>query len=56
VNFLDLDITIVYSDGSPEFAFKVYHKPGTAYAYLPYRTYHTRHVFRGWLKAKCTGC
>ncbi len=39
VNFLDLDITIVYSDGSADFAFKVYRKPGTAYAYLPYGSY-----------------
>jgi hypothetical protein len=52
VNFLDLDITIVYSDGSADFAFKVYRKPGTAYAYLPYGSYHARHVFRGWLKAE----
>jgi hypothetical protein len=52
VNFLDLDITISYSDGSADFAFKVYRKPGTAYAYLPYGSYHARHVFRGWLKAE----
>ncbi len=47
MNFLDLDITIVYSDESADFAFKVYRKPGTAYAYLPYGSYHARHVFRG---------
>jgi hypothetical protein len=52
VNFLDLDITVVYSPGSADFAFKVYRKPGTAYAYLPYGSYHARHVFRGWLKAE----
>jgi hypothetical protein len=52
VNFLDLDITIVYSQASADFAFKVYRKPGTAYAYLPYGSYHVRHVFRGWLKAE----
>jgi hypothetical protein len=52
VNFLDLDITVVYSFGSADFAFKVYRKPGTAYAYLPYGSYHARHVFRGWLKAE----
>ena len=52
VNFLDLDITVVYSSGSADFAFKVYRKPGTAYAYLPYGSYHARHVFRGWLKAE----
>ena len=52
VNFLDLDITVVYSSGSADFAFRVYRKPGTAYAYLPYGSYHARHVFRGWLKAE----
>jgi len=52
VKFLDLDMPIVYSDGSAVFAFKVYRKPGTAYAYLPYGSYHARHVFRGWLKAE----
>jgi hypothetical protein len=52
VNFLDLDITIVYSQASADFAFKVGRKPGTAYAYLPFGSYHARHVFRGWLKAE----
>ena len=52
MNFLDLDIQIVYSLGSAAFAFKVYRKPGSAYAYLPYGSYHARHVFRGWLKAE----
>ena len=52
VNFLDLDIQIIYSQGSAEFAFKVYRKPGSAFAYLPYGSYHARHVFRGWLKAE----
>ncbi len=52
MNFLDLDITIVYSQASADFAFKVYRKPGRAYAYLPYGSYHARHVFRGWLKAE----
>ena len=33
VNFLDLEITLVYSCAS-DFAFRVYRKPGTAYAYL----------------------
>ena len=52
VNFLDLDIQFVRSDGSAAFAFKIYRKPGNAYAYLPYGSYHVRHVFRGWLKAE----
>ncbi len=58
VNFLDLDITIVYSPGSADFAFKVYRKPGPgmAYAYLPYGSYHARHVFQAGSRPRCTGC
>jgi hypothetical protein len=52
VNFLDLDITIVYSQASADFAFKVGRKPGSAYAYLPFGSHYARHVFRGWLKTK----
>ena len=52
VNFLDLDIQYVRSHGSAALAFKIYRKPGNAYAYLPYGSYHARHVFRGWLKAE----
>jgi hypothetical protein len=37
--------------GSPEFEFRIYWKPGNAYSYLPYGSYSTRHVLRGWLKA-----
>jgi hypothetical protein len=51
-NFLDLDIQVVTRSGSAEFAFRLYRKPGNAYAYLPYGSYHARHVFRGWLKAE----
>ena len=52
VNFLDLDIQIVNACGFSEFAFRIYRKPGNAYAYLPYGSYHARHIFRGWLKAE----
>ena len=52
VNCLDLDIRIVNSCGFSGFAFRIYRKPGNAYAYLPYGSYHARHVFRGWLKAE----
>ena len=55
INFLDLDIEFIRSHGSATFAFKVYRKPGNAYAYLPYGSYHARHVFRGWLKAEMQG-
>ena len=32
--------------------FGVYRKPENAYAYLLYGSYHSRHVFHGWLKAE----
>ena len=51
VNFLDLDIMTLHNDGMSCLDFKVYRKPGSAYAYLPYGSYHARHIFRGWLKA-----
>ena len=35
-----------------EFEFGIYRKPGNAYTYLQYSSYHSRHVFRGWLKAE----
>ena len=47
VNFLGLDITMVYSQASADFACKFYRKPSTAKAYLPYGSYHARHVFLG---------
>ena len=34
------------------FEFSVYRKPGNAFSYLPYGSYHARHIFRGWLKAE----
>ena len=52
VNFLDLDVRIVYSIERANFEFGVYRKPGNAFSYLPYGSYHARHVFRGWLKAE----
>ena len=52
VNFLDLDIDIICNEISTYFNFKVYRKPGSAYAYLPYGSYHARHIFQGWLKAE----
>ena len=52
VSFLDLDIRFVSSHGSTAFEFRIYRKPGNAYAYLPHGSYHARHVFRGWLKAE----
>jgi hypothetical protein len=42
----------LHNDGMSCLDFKVYRKPGSAYAYLPYGSYHARHNFRGWLKAE----
>ena len=36
VRFLDLDLRVVYSTGSAEFAFKIYSDTGNAYAYLQF--------------------
>ena len=29
-----------------------YHKPGNAYAYIPFNSFHGRHTFRGWVLAE----
>ena len=51
-NFLDLDIRLQKSGPATWFEFSIYWKPGNAYSYLPYGSYHARHIFRGWLKAE----
>ncbi len=56
VNFPVLNITFMYSDGSTDFAFKVYHKPCTASYHAKYGSYHVRHVFQGWLKSEMHCC
>ena len=38
VRFLDLDLRVVYSTGSAEFAFKIYSYTGNVYAYLLYHS------------------
>jgi len=55
VNFLNLDIRIVLTlipSCSVKLEFGVYRIPGNAFSYLPYGSYHQRHIFRGWLKAE----
>ena len=54
VNFLDLDIQLVRSQGSAELNLNIYSKSGKVYAYLPFDSYYAWHVFRGWLKADAT--
>ena len=52
VNFLDLNIRAVYTTTMVELEFGVFRKPGSSNEYLPYCSYYSRHVFRGWLKAE----
>jgi hypothetical protein len=32
--------------------FRPYRKPGNAYAYIPFNSFHGRHIFRGWILAE----
>jgi hypothetical protein len=56
--FLDLDMSLEYVTASQRFSttFRVimrpYRKPGNAYAYIPFKSFHGRHVFRGWILAE----
>jgi hypothetical protein len=49
---LDLLITLIEDFSGTKLDLSVYRKPGNAYAYLPYGSFHARHVFRGWVKAE----
>ena len=51
--FLDLDIRIIQCDHFRRaIEFKVYGKPKNAYAYIPFDSFHVRHIFKGWIKAE----
>jgi hypothetical protein len=50
--FLDLDARIVNTIERADFELSVCHKLGNAFSYLPYGSFHARHVFRLWLKAE----
>ena len=52
VNFLDLNIRIVDQRDSVGFELRVYRKPGNSYSYLPFGSFHARHITSGWLKAE----
>jgi hypothetical protein len=57
VVFLDLDMTLQLERtpmGTTEtrVTFSPYRKPGNAYAYIPYSSFHGRHTFRGWVLAE----
>jgi len=56
VSFLDLDITLqkrkTRKDVVVEMLLRPYCKPGSAYAYIPFTSFHARHTFRGWVLAE----
>ena len=56
VAFLDLDMTLqrrrTRIDTTVRVLFRPYRKPGNAYAYIPFNSFHGRHTFRGWVLAE----
>jgi hypothetical protein len=56
--FLDLDMYLKCTLVSARFGstykviFRPYRKPGNAYAYIPFNSFHGRHTFRGWIIAE----
>ena len=56
--FLDLDMRVKFTSVSQRFGttfkviFRPYRKPGNAYAYIPFNSFHGRHTFRGWIIAE----
>ena len=56
VNFLDLDMTLqrvrTRIGTTVRVLFRPYRKPGNAYAYIPFTSFHGRHTFRGWVLAE----
>ena len=58
VHFLDLDMWAeqVANAGrtstTHRVMFRPYCKPGNAYAYIPFNSFHGRHIFRGWMVAE----
>jgi hypothetical protein len=58
VHFLDLDMSLEHgsdclgADTTFRVTFRPYRKPGNAYAYIPFNSFHGRHVFRGWILAE----
>ena len=52
VNFLDLNIRLINVQNSASFELRVFRKPGNSYSYLPFGSFHARHIMHGWLKAE----
>jgi hypothetical protein len=56
VVFLDLDMSLqsvrARTGTTLQVQFRPYHKPGNAFAYIPFNSFHGRHTFRGWVLAE----
>ena len=52
VNFMDLDLALERERTRTLVSFRPYRKPGNAYAYIPFTSFHGRHTFRGWVLAE----
>ena len=56
VNYLDLDMSLQRvrdrRGATIRVLFRPYRKPGNAYAYIPFNSFHGRHTFRGWVLAE----
>ena len=56
VNFLDLDMSLqrvmARTGATIRVLFRPYRKPGNAYAYIPFTSFHGRQTLRGWVLAE----
>ena len=56
VNYLDLDMSLqlvrAREGATIRVLFRPYRKPGNAYAYIPFTSFHGHHTFRGWVLAE----
>ena len=55
VNYLDLDMSLkadIVTGNGFKIIFSPFRKPGNAYAYIPFNSFHARHTFRGWILAE----
>jgi hypothetical protein len=51
-NFLDICIRLNKKDKQP-FSISIYQKPLNRYMYLPWKSYHTMHMKKGFIKGEC---
>jgi len=56
VNYLDLDMSLqrvrTRTGATIRVLFRPFRKPGNAYVYIPFTSFHGRHTFRGWVLAE----